>query len=55
MMTGICTANAALLETFGENAPEKLREAYQTENASYAEQIREAGFKTSAKACMTLG
>ncbi len=54
MMTGICTANATVLQTLGDNADKGLREAYQAENASYAEQIRKAGFKTSAEACLTL-
>ena len=51
-MTGICTANAALLETLGENAGEKLRAAYKQENASYARRIDAAGFNSGP--CATL-
>lgn len=47
MMTEICTANAAVLETLGENADPKLREAYKAENAQYARDIARAGFNAA--------
>lgn len=52
IMTGICTANAALLETLGNNADPNLREAYKAENAGYARQITQSGF--NAGPCNTL-
>ncbi len=52
MMTGICTANAAVLETLGDNADPKLRAAYKAENAGYARQITQSGF--NAGPCNTL-